>query len=509
MAIVDADRTARLDAATPTAGRASACTRRCGSSSSRSPSACARRAARSYLRIVQHLVDEPSAAPGPPTRGGDEPEPSPRQPAPRTCDTPPFLAACGPSDDHQTTSFLLRALADRAAELDGARDPTSGARPRPVRGQPDRRARRGAHDTAVDPRRQNRPDAARRLRPLRLGRRGGRDSLRSRGATVGASSWSSPGSTPAPVHYDADRARRRGADGTDRRGASVDGDVRRRHSTTSSDPASRPSRCAPVAGRLPRPISRRSAARRTSARADAVMYRQELAESRTDAAGRCTSTTRRPWSPGGGRTSWRVRRAARSTLDEGPPSRAGGGDRRRRLTGDGVGAGRPRPRRRARLRSPGPGRAHIGLTSGCIRGRRALGKESDVTRPSPETRSHGQPPARDPHQPREVPVVHAPQPHRRCRSRGDQEGHQGRPRRRRRDRRDHRRSTSASCSARRCSPTSPTTSPTTSSPTPATSRRTARSPRARRRSCSSGSTRPTRTSAGRRSASSATRSRAT
>ena len=85
------------------------------------------------------------------------------------------------------------------------------------------------------------------------------------------------------------------------------------------------------------------------------------------------------------------------------------------------------PRARTR-RDPSSVRVHRHVV--CAR------KEAPARDDSVEIRSDGQPAARDPHQPREVPVVHAPQPHRRRRSRGDQEGHQGGPRRGRRDRRD-------------------------------------------------------------------------
>jgi hypothetical protein len=72
---------------------------------------------RAYLRIVQHLVDEPSSAPGPSLA---ETNPSLRRVSrvlePATATLPRRLRT---ERHHQTTSFLLRALADRAAELDG------------------------------------------------------------------------------------------------------------------------------------------------------------------------------------------------------------------------------------------------------------------------------------------------------------------------------------------------------------------------------------------------------
>ena len=100
-------------------------------------------------------------------------------------------------------------------------------------------------------------------------------------------------------------------------------------------------------------------------------------------------------------------------------------------------------------------------------------------------------------------VVRAPEPDRGRRPGGDQAALAAAARRLRARRASRPRSTSASSSAPRCSPTSPTTSPTTSSRTRATSRPTARSPRAPRKSCSSGSTPTARTSSGRRSSTSA------
>ena len=151
---------------------------------------------------------------------------------------------------------------------------------------------------------------------------------------------------------------------------------------------------------------------------------------------------------------------------------------------------------------PGPGR------SATVPGGTTPNHPEPPPRVGDRTR-HGEPAARDLDEPDQVPVVHAPQPHRGRRPRRDQGGDQGRPCRRLEVGVTGSASTCASSSARRCWPTSPTTSPTTSRSTPATSRRTARWPRAPRRSCSCGSTPTTRTCAGRPSSTSATPSPAT
>jgi hypothetical protein len=74
---------------------------------------------RAYLRIVQHLVDEPTHDPAPPLAATN---PSLRRVSrllePATAALPGRLRT---ERRHQTTSFLLRALADRAAALDGRR----------------------------------------------------------------------------------------------------------------------------------------------------------------------------------------------------------------------------------------------------------------------------------------------------------------------------------------------------------------------------------------------------
>ncbi len=125
MATVDAARSARLDAATA-GGRAPG--RHEAMRILVEPLAeCLRtESGRAYLRIVQHLVDEPSDAPGPPPVQAN---PSLRRVSrllePATAPLPPRIRS---ERHHLTTSFLLRALADRAAELDrhGHRRPALG-----------------------------------------------------------------------------------------------------------------------------------------------------------------------------------------------------------------------------------------------------------------------------------------------------------------------------------------------------------------------------------------------
>ena len=117
MTVVDADRTARLDAATPIADDLGV------HEAMRilvEPLAeCLRTASgRSYLRVVQHLVDQapgPTAAPTPLAATN----PSLRRVADILGHATRVLPRAVRAERHaQTTSFLLRALADRAADID-------------------------------------------------------------------------------------------------------------------------------------------------------------------------------------------------------------------------------------------------------------------------------------------------------------------------------------------------------------------------------------------------------
>jgi AcrR family transcriptional regulator len=125
MSQVDADRTTRLDDATRGG-------RRPGVHEAmrilvEPLAACLETSSgRAYLRIVQHLVDEPAASPAagrPLTATNPSLRRVSRLLAGASCDLPDRIAA---ERRHQTTSFVLRALADRAADLDAGRRPRLG-----------------------------------------------------------------------------------------------------------------------------------------------------------------------------------------------------------------------------------------------------------------------------------------------------------------------------------------------------------------------------------------------
>ncbi len=125
MAGIDADRTVRLDAATR-GDRAPDVHEAMGILVEPLAECLRTSGGRAYLRVVQHLVDEPSASPAAGRPLGTT-NPSLRRASgllARASGALPDRIAAERRD--QTTSFLLRALADRAAELDGDRRPRLG-----------------------------------------------------------------------------------------------------------------------------------------------------------------------------------------------------------------------------------------------------------------------------------------------------------------------------------------------------------------------------------------------
>lgn len=117
MTVVDADRTERLDAATPAADDLGV------HDAMRilvEPLAVClgTRSGRSYLRIVQHLVDQPPGPASSPTPLGASNESLRRVSRILGHATRVLPRAVRAERQAQTTSFLLRALADRAADID-------------------------------------------------------------------------------------------------------------------------------------------------------------------------------------------------------------------------------------------------------------------------------------------------------------------------------------------------------------------------------------------------------